>query len=800
MSTQLKDKTSIDSILAEMTLEEKLLLLTGESMFFTKKFKKYGIPKSCWLDGGTGFNTMQMTIEAAIQAEMKVKGDSYDPNGADNTMGAGIPEGFLTLNAMTEAEKMTPEEQKFTQAFMESSSQLLPDQNTVGCFPPGMLLGATWDPEAVYACGEALGREFSAYGVDVMLGSPNVNLHRDPRNGRLFEGYSEDPCLTSKLAPNYVKGVQDTGVIASVKHFAANNQETDRMSVNEIIPIRALYELYLPGFRACVQEGGCKTVMSAYNSINGIPCSHNPWLLKEVLRDDWGFEGVTVCDWGGVYDRVEGMKNGTNLTMPGPRAIGMLTEAVKKGVLSIETIDQSARRFLELLLEMPVMKGKKYTAVDTAYSFAAAYKAACEGITLLKNDGILPLSKDSGVTFFGSRSKHLVASGAGSAEVATTLVTQLYDEAEKKLGYGKVWYEEITPDTDVVFVTVGSNGQEGSDRPDMKMEIEDAVILKQAIEAAKKATKPVVLLLNTSTPVEIADIIDDVAAILCLYLPGMAGGKAGVDVLFGDAEPAGRLPLSWPRHYIDTPTAINFPGENQKVIYGEGLYVGYRYYDEKKIEPLFPFGYGLSYTQFSFSDLLVPESFVYDQQPAVSISVKVRNDGNRTGSQVVQLYLHDEKSTLIKPYKALKAFQKVYLEPGEEKKVMLTLTKEDFAAYDDGRKEWTVEPGMFKILIGTSAKDIILEAPLRVRGYNPYGVSMDTAIGEIIANQVTMKILERYIPGLDMQETFGPLLVLMKSTPFKEVWPALSSYFATEAERERALENIDKAFQEECCK
>jgi beta-glucosidase len=779
---KLTGRDSIAAIITEMTLAEKLRLLTGGSMFHTAAMEAYGIPSACLLDGATGFNCKQKSLDTAIWAGLHVNGQTIDPEAADSLMGSNDTSCFSIRDADSVA--LPPDKLPLYEAYQALAKEHLPDKNTIGCFPSGMLLGATWNPEAVSACGEAAAREACAFGVDVLLG-PNIDIHRDPRGGRLFEGYSEDPCLVSKLAPAFIQGVQSTGVAACVKHFAANNQETDRMTLNEIIPERALRELYLPGFRACVQEGGVRAVMSAYNKINGTSCSQHPWLLQKVLRDEWGFGGLVVSDWGGVYDRVESLKNGNDLTMPGPRMIGMLTEAVQAGTLPIETVDASVRRFLALLLELPVTKGRKYTEVDVDYSYHAAYHAAIEGITLLKNDGILPLSKESKVCFFGERSKNMTACGGGSAFVATNRITHLYDGTVTKLGADKVSFGTVADDTDVVIVTVGGNGREAADRPDMKMEPTDAIILREALAAAKRAGKPAVLLLNTAAPVELMDYIDEVSAVLCLYLPGMAGGQAAADILFGDAEPAGRLPLSWPSYYRDCPTALNFPGENNEVHYGEGLYVGYRYYDAKDVKPLFPFGHGLSYTRFAIGDLTVQ---------GLTVSVTVGNIGGRPGSEVVQVYIHDEESTLQKPYKVLKAFQKVRLLPGERKTVAFPLTHDDFASYDPKHGQWIAEPGIYRILVGTSSEDILLEQAIHIRGDNPYSLTLDTPIGTLAADSTAMKILYQFIPGMGVQEILGTISVFFGKTKFIDAWPRFAHYFRSETERAAALEGIQRAF------
>ena len=551
---KLTNRASIPELLKDMSLDEKLTLLTGRSAFLAGGCPERDIPNPLFLDGGTGFNTMQMEIEASYRV-MEEKNGAVDPESITSPM-AGLTLGMAPGAVREDGAEPTEEEKKTAARIAEILDETRPADRRLGCYPPGMFFGATMNPDVIYRCGEALGREASACHVDVLLGTPNVNLHRDPRCGRLFEGYSEDPCVVKSLAPSFVLGVQDTGVVANVKHFAANNQETERMGVNEHIGERALRELYLPGFKACV-DAGCKTLMSSYNQINGYPSSQNPWLLRKVLREEWGFKGFVMSDWGGVYNRVAAQKAGNDVCMPGPRAISELKAAVASGELSMAQIDEACENYLNIMLEMPILKGRRYTSIDCEHSLAAAYDAAKEGITLLKNDGVLPLSKASSVAFYGARSKKFCESGAGSAEVATELSTNMYDCTCALIGDKHVSFEQITDQTDYVVVTIGANGQEGADRLDMEMEPEDRPVLERAIAEATAAQKKVILVLNIAAPIDIAQYVDQVSAILCVYLPGMCGGQAAADILFGDVNPSGKLPLTFPKHYSVTNVATS---------------------------------------------------------------------------------------------------------------------------------------------------------------------------------------------------------------------------------------------------
>jgi beta-glucosidase len=581
MASKLKDTESIEKIIREMTVEEKAACVTGNSSFYSRAMEKYGIPKLLLLDGGTGFNSNEYYLDKAFQAYAKRKAAEGTPLNEEDFTGR-----------MGGLEVVLSDKEAWENRTDSAKDEIGQDQN-IGCYPSGMLMGATWNPDVIEACGHALGNEANVRGVDVLLGTPNVNIHRDPLNGRLFEGYSEDPCLVSKLAPSFVKGIQDEGVAADVKHFAANNQETDRMGVNEHIPERALREIYLPGFQACVQAG-CKTVMSAYNKINGAACAQNRHLLHDILRDEWGFKGCVVSDWSAAYDQAQAAAAGNDLVMPGPRQLSPVVNAVKNGKLKEELLDECVRNYLKLVLETPAMKGrKKEYSVEAGKE--AAYQAAKEGITLLKNDGVLPLKAGSRISFYGNKCLKMMDSCAGSAAVNTNLTTSLYECAADLTGKDHVNFEVTDERTDVIVAAVSANGQEGVDRQNMLMESEDRISLNKAIEASEHFGKPLIVCMNLAAPIQIIDWESKANAILSLFIPGMMGGKAAADILFGKVNPSGKLPLTFPRYYSDTPSSLNFPGYNSEVWYGEGIYVGYRYYEKKHMDVMYPFGYGLSY-------------------------------------------------------------------------------------------------------------------------------------------------------------------------------------------------------------
>ena len=743
MATQLKDLASIEAILDEMTVEEKASMVVGATGFYAPGCEKYGIPRTLWLDGGTGFNLMQWKMEEAYQNYEKKMAEQGTPVNREDFGGMG---GLAV--AMTAGDG-SPIEKK-----------------PVGCYPPGMFFGATWNPAPIEACGVALGKETNMMGVDILLGTPNVNIHRDPLNGRLFEGYSEDPCLVSKLAPAFVKGVMEGGVVADVKHFAANNQETWRMGVDEHISERALREIYLPGFKACV-EAGCQTIMSAYNSINGVPCAHNRWLLTDVAKGEWGFDGCIVSDWSAAYDQVDALNAGNDLAMPGPRGIKCIIDAVHSGAIEMAQIDDAVRRFLKVVLQTPAMKGR-LQSFDIQEGMEAAEFVAKEGITLLKNADALPLQGAVQVAVYGKRSCDLAGSGAGSAQVDTTLQTHPYDELVKRLGADKVSLGEAKPGTNVWVVTVGANGQEGADRQTMDMDEDDKAALEQAIAEAKAAGGKVVLLLNTCGPLSLMDYQDRVDAIVALLYPGMMGGKVAVDILFGDVNPSGKLPTTWPKYYRDCPTYRNFPGENMEVNYGEGIYVGYRYYDMKHVEPLYPFGYGLSYTTFEISGLQAPASVNVDET-SFDVTVRVKNTGKVDGAEVVQLYVHEVAPRFDKPDKELKAFQKVFVKAGETETVTLTLRKEDFASFCAELGQWTVKPGAFELLVGNSSANLVCTVKVQIVCANPFAFGEATGIGEIVADERAVRLINEAIND-NILQVANTAVVFMPTWSWKNVW------------------------------
>lgn len=714
-----------EHILSQMTLEEKATLVNGASFFGMAGMERFDIPALQLLDGGTGMNFEQLFGDMYSRAEKET-------NSTNGMVGSTV----LThvIDYYYEPEKLTQEELEVRSWIEEQLRQKTGSDYAPGCFPPGILLGATFNPEVVKTVGEALGAEARLYGVQILLGSPNVNIHRDPLNGRLFEGYSEDPCLVSTLAPELVKGVQKFKVAANVKHFAANNQETNRVGINETISERALQEIYYPGFKACVQEGKARTVMSAYNRINGVPCTESYKLLTEELRDKWGFDGTVLSDWGAVYHPVEALQAGNVLAMPGPLPAEPIIEAVKDGRLSMEILDKAVLRLLETIaycLETPyknissVSIGEKEVPMQAMSSCgdgapdleamheattAAAYESAVEGIVLLKNDGVYPLDTQN-ILLTGSRD--FLTCGTGSAGITTNRNTSFTDCIGGTYVDYDYDFEAFCKENQGfhVILTATVSGMEGNDRPHMRIAEADDILLRKLISLKKENDFKLTLVLNICGPVDLRDYEADLDAIWCVFLPGMEGAHALADLMLGKRTPSGKLPLTFPKRYEDTPTFLNFPGEGYEVNYGEGIYVGYRYFDKKKVAPAYPFGFGLSYTTFKIEDCKADKEEFEDE---LNISLTVTNTGKFSGAEVIQLYISDETSMLPKPVKELKAFRKVSLMPDESKEVTFKLTKKDFMSFDMDYNEWLAEEGYYHILIATSSAEADIKGDIRV--------------------------------------------------------------------------------------
>lgn len=690
----------------QLTPQQQIRLVGGGSFFGSADVPEAGIPRLQLLDGGTGMNFEQLFGDMISHAgKQGVSGDAQ----------RAVTELFYS------PELLPDEESRELYAWIcDKLRERFPSMTPPGCYPPGILLGATWNPEVIEAVGDALGMESRAYGVNVLLGTPNVNLHRDVRNGRLFEGYSEDPCVVSELAPALVKGVQKHGVAANVKHFAANNQETNRLGINEIIPERALHELYYPGFRACV-DAGVATVMSAYNQINGVPCTENRALLTDMLRDEWGFEGVVMSDWGAVYHPAAAINAGNDLQMPGPVSPDALTAALADGTLDTEALSVSAQRMVKLAKEYALPAEGEIPLAETD---KAAYDAAVEGIVLLKNEGgCCPLAASAHIALYSEYPEQLLTCGEGSAGIHTTRNILLSDALASR--FSAVSVNAMPENADTLICVYHLPGQEGNDLKEIGIRADIAEKWHSLLPQAEAKGMKKVLLLNVAAPVTLGEWESRFDAIFCLFLPGMQGANAIGDLLCGSENPSGKLTLSWPKCLAETPTYLNFPGDGMQVCYGEGIFVGYRWYDKRKLAPQYPFGHGLSYSRFTIDGITADRSRFTD---TANVTVSVTNHSDRPGKTVVQLYISDPHSTLTKPVRELKAFRKIAVAPHETVSVAFSLTADAFRSYDPDLHAWTMEEGSYHIAAGFSSRDLQASCSVYADVVSPYSYGAKTSV------------------------------------------------------------------------
>ncbi|WP_321424065.1 glycoside hydrolase family 3 C-terminal domain-containing protein [uncultured Bacteroides sp.] len=723
-------KSSIDDVIAAMTLEEKAHLVVGTGM-----------------EGFSG--------DSAVVGETK----SLVPGAAGTTYPIhrlGIP--AVVLADGPAGLRINPKRQG--------------DSATYYCthFPIGTLLASTWNQELVQQVGSAIGNEVLEYGADVLL-APAMNIHRNPLCGRNFEYYSEDPVVAGKIAASYVKGVQSNGVGTSIKHFAANNQESNRMATDARVSPRALREIYLKGFEIAVKEAEPWTVMSSYNYLNGIYTSENLELLTTLLRNEWGYKGMVMTDWFGGKNAIAQMLAGNDLLEPGtPKQLEMIINGVKQGKLSESVLNRNVRRILEMIIKTPRFKGYQYSNKPDLKAHAAVTRqSATEGMVLLKNDNkALPFSADvKNVALFGCTSYDFIAGGTGSGNVNRAYTVSLL-EGLKNAGYIidntlKVAYEEHiadenkrnTPDksnkyatfmplprptekifsqqmlkeqaakSDVALITLGRTSGEFLDRKqnDFNLSKEEQQMLKDICEAFHAAGKKVVIVLNIGGVIETASWKEVPDAILLAWQAGQEGGNSVADVLSGKTSPSGKLPMTFPIKFEDAASSANFPTEGKMSSmdftnhgkkksevklwdysdYEENIYVGYRYFDSFNKEVSYPFGYGLSYTTFQYTNpTLKTENNVY------TVTVNVKNTGQVAGKEIVELYVSAPvNAKLPKPEKELKAFAKTKeLKPGETVVVSLKLNATDLASYSEKESAWVVDEGSYKFLIGASSRDI----------------------------------------------------------------------------------------------
>jgi beta-glucosidase len=687
------------------------------------------------------------------------------------------------------------------------------------CFPTAVTTASSWDRELIKQLGQALAKECQAEEVDIILG-PAINIKRSPLCGRNFEYFSEDPYLSSQLATAYIQAVQSMGVGTSLKHYAANNQEYRRFTIDETIDERTLREIYLSNFEGAVKEGKPWTVMCSYNRVNGILASENKYLLTEILKEEWGFEGFVVSDWGAVDERVEGIKAGLDLEMPSSYGIGdqKIIEAVKIGKLDEKELDQTVERLLKIIFKA-IDNRKRGTTYDKQAHHKLARKIAGESMVLLKNqDNILPLKKEGTIAIIGAFAKKPRYQGGGSSHVNPTKLDNALEEIEKLVqGKAKIIYEEgynldndemnqelidkakeAAKKSNVAIIFAGLPDRyesEGYDRKHMKMPENH----NKLIEEISKVQPNTIVVLSNGAPVEIP-WIDKVKGLLESYLGGQAGGGAVADILFGEVNPSGKLAETFPKKLSHNPSYLNFPGEGNKVEYREGVFVGYRYYDKKEIEPLFPFGYGLSYTTFEYTDIIVDKKEITDKE-TIEVKVKVKNTGKVKGKEIVQLYVRDVESKVNRPEKELKGFEKIELAPGEEKTVTFKLDKRSFAYYNTEIRDWYVESGEFEILVGKSSKEIELKETVKVNSTVTIKKKYDrnSLIRDLLEDPETEKIIIDLIdsilekikePGKEKEEVNDVIKWIM-DMPLRGLVSFSKGYFTDEM-LQKLLEVLNK--------
>lgn len=653
-----------------MTNEEKALLLSGEDFWHLVAFEEYGLPRIMVADGPHG---------------LRKQPDKEDHLGQNGSVPAT-------------------------------------------CFPPACTIACSFDEELIYKMGEALAEECHDQGISVLLG-PGANHKRSPLCGRNFEYFAEDPVLTGAMATSFVKGVQSKGIGTSLKHFACNSQEYARFLSDSIVDERALREIYLRAYETVVKKSQPWTIMTAYNKINGTYCSENKWLMEDVARGEWGFEGMFVTDWGAMHDPVESYKNGQELEMPGSckGTDKLVLAAVENGQLSQQTLDDHAVRVVELILKSAEAK-KQDVACDMDAHLKLAQHMAEESAVLLKNDGLLPYKQKGRCAVIGNMAKHPRYQGAGSSKInpfeldnafdAFTALGLDFDYAD---GYKRCVTEpddalireaaQTAKGKEIVFVFAGlpdSYESEGYDRDTLDMPIAH----NRLIEAVAAVNKNVVVVLQCGSAVTMP-WKDKVKAILLTYLGGCQGGKAAVNLLLGLTNPSGKLAETFPLKLSDTPSHKHFANDKFIAQYRESIFTGYRYYEIAQREVLFPFGHGLSYTTFEYSDLKLSSQSISDTE-RLTVSLKVRNVGDLSGKETVQLYVSHKNPSVFKAVKELKAFRKVALAAGEEKQVSLELDADAFNYYNVCILDWHVESGDYEILVGASSRDIRLSAPVHI--------------------------------------------------------------------------------------
>ena len=692
--------TDVKKLVEQMTLEEKASLLGGADFWHTKAVERLGIPQFMMSDGPHGLRKQEQ------------EGDHLGVN----------------------------------------------DSIVAVCWPAACATASSFDKELIQKMGEAIGDECQAEELSVVLG-PAVNIKRSPLCGRNFEYFSEDPYLAGEMAAAYINGVQSRHIGTSIKHFALNDQEYFRMSNNSVADERTIREIYFPAFETAVKKSQPKTIMCSYNKINGTYAADNEWLLTKVLRDDWGFEGFVVTDWGAVNDRVQGVRAGLELEMPGPSQANdaKIVAAVKEGKLDEALVDRAVERVLRVLYDY--LDNKKEGMVfdrDADHEKSTAVEAECA--VLLQNNGVLPLSADKKIVYIGEYADKPRFQGGGSSHINSSKVVSALDAAKAKgreVEYVKGFpfdkdeadSEELNKaveaarNADVAVIFAGlpdSFESEGYDRPDMKM----PACQNELIAAVAAVNPNTVVVLHNGSPVE-TPWADDVAAILEMYLGGQGVGTVTDQLLYGEKNPSGHLAETFPLRVQDNPSYLNFNTDPETCVYAEGIYVGYRYYDKKEMPVRWAFGHGLSYTSYDISNLRVSPDAM-DDDGTIEVTVDVTNTGKMAGKEVVQLYVSDLNGTPDRPVKELKGFEKVALEPGETKSVTMMIDARALSYYEKKINDWYAPSGKYLIQVGDSSDRIAVTKEISFTTKKVLPIRMDSSItiGELLANPKTAPVVQ----------------------------------------------------------
>lgn len=716
----------IKQIVSQMTLEEKAGMCSGLDFWRLKSVERLGIPKVMVSDGPHGLRKQRDGVE--------------DVN----------------------------------------------DSIKAVCFPTGSATACSFDRNLLYELGMLLGEECQAENVSIILG-PAINIKRSPLCGRNFEYFSEDPYLSSEMAINHIQGVQSQSVGTSLKHFAANNQESRRMTASAQIDERTLREIYLASFEQAVKVAKPWTVMCSYNRINEVFASENKKLLTDILRNEWGFEGYVMSDWGAVNNRVQGLKAGLDLEMPASNGTNdaLIIRAVKNGELDESILNQTVEKILSKIFEFV---DNRHTAVfDRDIHHEAARKIATESAVLLKNEGVLPLKSDTKIAFIGAFAKTPRFQGGGSSHInahkVTSALTSVSDITTVTYAQGFELDEDKTNETllqeaitvakeaEVAVIFAGlsdSFESEGYDRTHMRM----PNCQNELIKEVTKVQPNTIVVLHNGSPIEMP-WVHEVKGILEMYLAGQAVGEAVIDLLFGRVNPSGKLAETFPLKLSDNPSFLNYQVVDDLIYYREGVFVGYRYYDKKEMDVLFPFGYGLSYTTFEYSDLVLSQSEMLDTDELI-VSLKVTNTGTVAGKEVVQLYVSDLEHEVIRPVKELKNFMKVELQAGETKEVQMKLDKRAFAFYNEQILDWYVSSGKYEILIGKSSRDIVLKEVIQIKSttHIPFKVTPNTTFGDLMQHEKLMPVIQSMTASMNLttEETNVEMqLAMIKEMPIRSL-------------------------------